>query len=273
MTAGDSATAPVGHPSPSNRTRSYAFGLLALGGLGGLISAAQPWWVGAAEGSNVTFSGTETTGGLAQAVPFVLLAGTLLALALRARGRAVLGAVLAVAAVGGVVAGVLRPAPPRELVLTRLQAVTLGDTYQLESTAWSSVFVLAALLALAGGVLMLVRAGRWPTRAARFERAATSGQMVPAVPETSEAALWSALDAGVDPTDDPTPAAEGAPIRTSPADGVTMGISASRPTPAGSSRSGQAAGAVPTAASTETAGLDTDATRTTAPRRPGSEGE
>ena len=51
------------------------------------------------------FSGTQATGGLSQALAIVALAGTLLMLALRTRGRRVIGALLLLVGVGLAVVG------------------------------------------------------------------------------------------------------------------------------------------------------------------------
>ena len=76
------------------RSRALAFGCLLIGGALALVASAQPWWQATGEGAAVKFTGTQATAGLSQALAIVALAGTLLMLALRTRGRRVVGALL-----------------------------------------------------------------------------------------------------------------------------------------------------------------------------------
>ena len=76
------------------RSRTLAWGGLAMGGLLAVIVSAQPWWRAKADGADVAFTGTDASAGLTQALAVVVLAGTLLALTLRSRGRRILGVVL-----------------------------------------------------------------------------------------------------------------------------------------------------------------------------------
>ena len=87
------------------RSRALAFGCLLLGGGLALVGSAQPWWRAVGEGVVVKFSGTQATGGLSQALAIVALAGTLLMLALRTRGRRVIGALLLLVGAGIAVVG------------------------------------------------------------------------------------------------------------------------------------------------------------------------
>ena len=89
------------------RLRSLALGGLALGAVLALVAGSRAWWRAAGTGVSVAFTGTEATGGLAQALALVALAGVLLALVLRARGRRVLGGLLLLAGAGALVLGLL----------------------------------------------------------------------------------------------------------------------------------------------------------------------
>ena len=91
--------------SSGRRSRALAFGCLLLGGGLALVGSAQPWWRAVGEGVVVKFSGTQATGGLSQALAIVALAGTLLMLALRTRGRRVIGALLLLVGAGIAVVG------------------------------------------------------------------------------------------------------------------------------------------------------------------------
>ncbi|GAA2105535.1 TIGR02234 family membrane protein [Microlunatus panaciterrae] len=182
------------------RSRAVALGGAAIGGVLALISSSRPWWRAAAEGTGVAFTGSDVSAGLTQALAVVVLAGVLLALTLRSRGRRVLGVILALIGAGAVVVGLLRLRPSPVDVQTRLREVTLLDQYALTATAWPQVFACAGLLVLVGAVLMVVRSDRWPQRTDWFQRTAVADEP-PA--DQDPAVLWKALDAGIDPTTPP----------------------------------------------------------------------
>ena len=133
------------------RSRAVAYASLALGGVLGLVASAS-------------------SAGLSQALALAGLAGALLMLALRARGRQVVGGALALLGLGIVAAGV---------------TATLAGPGR-----WPIGYAVAGVLVAAGGVLTLVTSPRWPSRAERFE---TRDEPVD---------LWRAQDAGQDPTAD-----------------------------------------------------------------------
>jgi len=206
--------------------RPVALGGLALGAVLALVAGSRAWWRAAGAGVSVAFTGTEATAGLAQALALVALAGALLALVLRARGRRVLGVLLVLAGAGGVVLGLTRPRPASGAVQSRVLEVSLADQFALVGTPWPYVYAVAALVVVAAAVVMVVTARRWPSRPARFERpgagpgadpttggagtAGTAGtvgtdgttQTAMTTKDASDdpAALWRLLDAGVDPT-------------------------------------------------------------------------
>ncbi|MBA8795199.1 putative membrane protein (TIGR02234 family) [Friedmanniella endophytica] len=196
------------------RSRSLALGGLALAGLAGLVTGSQAWWRARGAGDrssgglgtaiDVAFTGTDATGGLTAALSVVVLAGTLLALVLRATGRRVLAVLVAVVAGAMAVVGFLRLRPSAAVVADRVQQTTLLDAYRLEPTWWNLGYAAAGLVGLAAAVLMLLRAGRWPRRPDRFRRDAGSPAVaaasVPADPDTDPARWWRAQDAGIDPT-------------------------------------------------------------------------
>ncbi|MBP2415560.1 Trp biosynthesis-associated membrane protein [Microlunatus capsulatus] len=215
--------------SPSGgrlRGRALLPGL--VGGALALVTGAQPWWRASAEGVDVAFSGTETTAGLASALGVVALAGWLLVLVLRTRGRQVVGVLLALTGAGVVVAGSLGLRPSDAAVRTSVRQVSLVESYGLVATGWSWGYAAAGVLVLAGGLLVAVTAPRWPQRADRFTRTAAVAAATAA--EDDPAAVWRAQDAGLDPTTAPRPAAGPAPDVRSGRPGDTMG-GAERPLP------------------------------------------
>lgn len=237
--------------APPARDRAAALRLFALGGLAvgavlALVAGSRAWWRAAGTGVSLAFTGTEATGGLAQALALVVLAGVLLGLVLKSRGRRVLGVLLLLTGAGVVVLGLTRPRPASGTVRSRVLEVSLADQFALLGTPWPYVYGVAGLLVLAAAGVMALTAPRWPSRAGRFERpvAGRPGQTLPpaaatgANAEDDPAALWRLLDAGVDPTateqqpagssaQQPAEQAEGAPASEradvhEQASGVTM---------------------------------------------------
>ncbi|GAA3610992.1 Trp biosynthesis-associated membrane protein [Microlunatus ginsengisoli] len=204
---------PATAPSAA-RSRALAFAGLLLGGALGLVAGSQAWWRASGGGTSVSFTGNQASGGLTWALAAVLLAGALLGLVLRARGRRVIAVVLALTGLGLAVTGLLRQQPTSQGVLDRLAQVTLADSFALAPTAWPWIYALAGLAGTAGALTMLLRAGRWPVRTARFDRAAAGA---PTELADDPASAWKAMDAGEDPTAiDPEPAE---PSEMSAADG------------------------------------------------------
>jgi len=179
------------------RSRALAFGCLLLGGGLALVGSAQPWWRAVGEGVVVKFSGTQATGGLSQALAIVALAGTLLMLALRTRGRRVIGALLLLVGGGIAVVGGLRLRPSAAAVRSQVREVSLADAFHLSATVWPWIFAIAGMLVAAGAVLTITTAGTWPSGSDRFQPG-SSKAVVSATDDSAE--LWKAMDAGVDPT-------------------------------------------------------------------------
>jgi hypothetical protein len=134
------------------RSRAVAYAALVAGGILALVASAQ-------------------SAGLSRALALAGLAGALLLLALRARGRRIIGGALALLGLGIVATGVTAALPG-------------GDR-------WAIGYAVAGALVVTGGVLTLLTSPRWPSRAERFE---TRDEPVD---------LWRAQDAGLDPTADP----------------------------------------------------------------------
>lgn len=179
--------------------RTPAFALLVLGAVAVVAMATVPWYY---VDSRTRFSGTAITGGAAEVLGVVVLAGALLMIALRTTGRRVVAVVIGVIAV---LAVIFLPwqRPDADEVLAELRKHSLSDTYALHLTGGSLGYLVSWLAVLAGAVLVVLYAHRWPQRAARFERnAVRTGIPVGPDGEPDAAAIWKAIDSGQDPTRD-----------------------------------------------------------------------
>jgi uncharacterized membrane protein (TIGR02234 family) len=195
-------TAPARSRPDSSRTAAFA--LLLIGGVAGLVASAQAWWRASGEQVSVRFTGSESTAGLSQALPVVVIVGTVLLLVLGVRGRRVVAVLLALLAAGVIIVGAVRSRPSADAVRTQVREVTLADQFALVGTAWPSLYAAAGTVALAGAVLIIVTARRWTPTRDRFQRAeAVSPDAVIDPASEDPAAVWKAMDAGLDPTSDP----------------------------------------------------------------------
>ncbi|HET9779915.1 MAG TPA: Trp biosynthesis-associated membrane protein, partial [Propionibacteriaceae bacterium] len=179
------------------RRRALAFSCLFIGGALALIGSGQPWWRAAGEGVVLQFSGTQATRGLSQALAIVALAGTLLLLALRTRGRRIIGALLLLVGVGLAVVGVLGLRPSADAIGSQVTEVSMTDT--LSATVWPWIFVVSGVLVAIGAVLTMITAGAWPSRSERFRSGSRTSEVLAS---DDPAELWKAMDAGLDPTTD-----------------------------------------------------------------------
>lgn len=179
-------------------SRAATVGGLALGGLLGVVAAAQPWWQTASAGAEANFAGTESTGGLSRALAYVVLAGTLLVLVLKARGRRVVAVLLTGVGLTMAVLGFLRQRPGAEAVRAKVRSISLDDQFSPTVTAWPYLFGAAGLLVMGGAVQLWRRAPHWPARRDRFQR---TGGAPATTADDDPAQVWRALDAGLDPTD------------------------------------------------------------------------
>lgn len=197
-------------PRP-DRSRTLSWAGIALAAALLLISGTRDWWRLGAGGTEVTLSGSSATGGLSQALAVLPLLALLLALTLRAPGRRVLAGLLVLIGLGGAVLGVTPPRPEDAQVRAALAAVTLDPPDRVEPTGWPVGFAVGALLLVLAATVMLLRAGRWPSRASRYETPAADPR--PTTPRATGGAstsgdaadLWRALDRGEDPTGEPDP--------------------------------------------------------------------
>lgn len=199
----------------AGRSRVVSLAGVAVAGLLALIVSAQPWWRADGSDAGVTFTGTDATAGLSQALGAVALAGFLLTLTLRGRGRQVLAVLLGLIGAAVVVVGAFRFQPNPDAVRARLQQVSLSQEFAMTGTPWPIGYVIAGVLLLAAAALIMITAPSWPTRTDRFRRERATAAAEQAEPID----LWKAMDSGQDPTvaAEPGPSSERrAADRTSP---------------------------------------------------------
>lgn len=224
----------------ASRSRLLSFVALLVGGGLAVVAAAQPWWRAVGDGVSTTFTGSQATAGLGQALAVVVLAGMLLMLVLKARGRRIVGVLLGLVGIGVAVVGLIRQQPTPDAVRTQVREISLVDQFELQPTTWPWVYAVAGVLVVAGAVLTVVTARRWPRRADRFERSETVTHAVAAEDEPID--VWKAMDAGLDPT------TTAAPDRRAGSPNVRIGSTGDTM---------EASGAVTTSAETGSAGTDT----------------
>ncbi len=193
--------------SSSRREPGLALAGCALAGALALSAGGQAW-------STVTVTRrpplppvTEALTGaaLAPLVPaagLLLLAAAVAVFAVRGAGRAAVGVVVVLAGAALAWSGVRVLTGSAD---TGTAAPGERRTAELAG-AWPVLCLLAAVVAVAAGVLVLARGRRWPGMGRRYERTPGVAAPAPARPRTDEdRALdaWRALDRGEDPTDDP----------------------------------------------------------------------
>jgi uncharacterized membrane protein (TIGR02234 family) len=193
MASPSSPGAPFDKGGRSSRT--YALGGFLVGAALALVAGGRPWWRAEVAGLDASFSGTESTGGISQALAFVVAAGALLLLTLSVRGRQVVAALLALVGCGMAVLGVLRVRPSAEAVRDQVRTISLADQFSLSATAWPWVYAAAGAVVVLAGLITVMRSDRWPRRITRFERATAASSA-----DEHPAEAWRAMDAGLDPT-------------------------------------------------------------------------
>jgi uncharacterized membrane protein (TIGR02234 family) len=169
------------------------------------VASAQAWWRATGAQVSVRFTGSESTAGLSQALPVVVIVGTVLLLVLGVRGRRVVAVLLALLAAGVIVVGASRSRPSADAVRTQVREVTLADQFALVGTAWPWLYAAAGAVVLTGAVLIIATARRWTPTRDRFQRAdaVSPADVVVDLESDDPAAVWKAMDAGLDPTLDP----------------------------------------------------------------------
>jgi uncharacterized membrane protein (TIGR02234 family) len=198
----------AGSPSRAGARRelALALGLALLGSLLVLVAAGRAWErehirpEPPLPPSTVEVSGRDVTEA-PTALALVGLAGILGVAATRRRGRLVVGGLLVVAGVG---VGVTAHRADSDSALFDAQLGAMGQSAYLplsglqvvsrDSTAWPWVNDTGGALLAAGGLIVLVRSGGWPSMGARYGAPTT-----PRAPEDDD--TWTRLDRGEDPTD------------------------------------------------------------------------
>jgi uncharacterized membrane protein (TIGR02234 family) len=185
-------------------------GAVAAGGLA-LSAGGQTWVTATVERLEPLPPVTEQLTGseLAPLVPaggLVLLAAAVALVAVRGAGRVLVGLLAAVAG------GALGWSGLRTLLtdadVTAAGVVgsgTPGSTLTAEvSAAWPALVLVAGLLAVAAGLLTVLRGSSWPGMGRRYERPASAAPAPVRRRTDEDRALdaWRALDRGEDPTED-----------------------------------------------------------------------
>ncbi len=160
--------------------------LVVMGAAACLAVVAQPWALVRAGQAEVAVTGTEVTGGLIQALAIAVLAGWLLGLTLRRKGRRIVGGVVSVLGLAVAAVSLLLAAPSVELARERLRTVSLAADFSVASTWWPQACAASGLIIAVGGLLTT----RGRSGAGRFERGAAK----------VERTTWDRIDAGEDPT-------------------------------------------------------------------------
>ncbi|MEO3790047.1 Trp biosynthesis-associated membrane protein [Nonomuraea sp. B10E15] len=127
------------------------------------------------------------------------LAGVVAVLATKGAGRRVVGVLLALCGAGAAAATWAALSGGTVTARLREENVLSGATGLSWEIAplWPAVTVVGAVLVMAGGVLAVVRGGRWAGMSARYDRTAGAPSA-----RAHDRTLWDALDRGDDPTDD-----------------------------------------------------------------------
>lgn len=163
-----------------------------VAGLALLLVANQAWWQVEA-GQTLLFTGSDLTGGLAQALGLVAVAASLLLLAVRGAGRRVVAALQVLVFAGAAWCAVAAQAPTMTEILAR-QPVAASDAVATADTGLRWFYLAAAVLGAAASVLAMVRKpGRRGVRPAPTADA----------PLADSLTNWKAMDDGVDPALDP----------------------------------------------------------------------
>lgn len=178
-----------------------------------LLAAGLLWVAGSLTWFSVTVptatrgpQSTAATGAQLQpaitAVAALLLAAVAAAVALSGVARRALGVLVAlagVAAAWSTVAQLRTPPTPAQLVSAREGLSTGGQpvgTSAVSASAWPWLAVAGAVLAVAAGVLLVVREGRMARLGARYAAPGARTE----TPADPDRAAWEQLDDGRDPT-------------------------------------------------------------------------
>ncbi|MFC4119608.1 Trp biosynthesis-associated membrane protein [Nonomuraea zeae] len=193
---------PAEGPGKAKAGRGELLGWVAMTALGCalvLLAAGRAWVSIPQTGAD---AGPPTGGDLSPVLtPLALagLAGVVAVLATKGAGRRIVGGLLALCGAGAA-AGTwtaLGGATVTDVLRDRNVLHGAADLPWEIIPVWPAVAAAGALLVFAGGVLAILRGGRWAGMSGRYEREAVK----PRAEAGDDKALWDALDRGDDPTD------------------------------------------------------------------------
>lgn len=129
------------------------------------------------------------------------LAGLAGIIATRGAGRIVVGALIVLIGAGAVLSSTGATRGDRVLAeLHDRMSLSDGVAAHTQPTMWWLVAVAGGVLLAAAGAYTIVRGRRWPGMSSRYEAPGTAVKS----PEPAYGNLWDSLDAGADPTVDPS---------------------------------------------------------------------
>ena len=161
-----------------------------------LVLAHQPWWTVAWQGSGAgtgesPLTGVQSSGGLAQALALVGLAGAASTLVLGRAGRRAVGVLLAVTHACAAALGVLHPTPAPDAVRDALGAAALAGSWESAATVWPWGYAAVGVCGVLASALLVARPVADSSRPVR----GTGVQLADSL------ASWKAMDEGLDPTE------------------------------------------------------------------------
>ncbi|RVX39561.1 putative membrane protein (TIGR02234 family) [Nonomuraea polychroma] len=130
------------------------------------------------------------------------LAGVVAVLATKGAGRRAIGVLLALCGAGaawGTWTALDAATVTGWVHEQNWMRTSLGDLPWAIAPLWPVVAGAGAALLIAGGIVAIVRGGRWAGMSSRYERGGASAGK-DAAPAQDDKALWDALDRGDDPT-------------------------------------------------------------------------
>jgi uncharacterized membrane protein (TIGR02234 family) len=160
-------------------------GLVLVGAAAALLASTQRW-MDVAGVIEMTGTRGRQVSPAAFALGLVGIAGLVAVLATRRLGRRIVGVLVVLAGAGLVWASVWGRS---DVAWTSFGSAPTDSSW----TAWPWVSVTGGVLVALGGLLIVLRGGRWPAMSSRYDR--PSGQA-----RSGEDDTWRALDRGEDPT-------------------------------------------------------------------------
>lgn len=172
------------------RERGLALAGLVVGGALLLLAGSRPWahhLAGGGAGPRVSRGAQDGAASLATACGLLFLAAVGGVVASRGAARRIVGWLVGLMSLAVVVTSVAhRPSGPDGTLIALGNVTTRGS-------AWPYLAIVGGLFTAGSGVLIATRGANWPAMGGRYE----SGP-----PEPKPHDVWSAMDRGVDPTDD-----------------------------------------------------------------------